>query len=102
MAQSVIDLSLRYRMPTAADRDRFALWCQQVLAHAAARDRAGVLGDVATLEWIRDRFASTLDRGAAANVNARLRDLRAAADAGQLAPAADHAARLIGQLRLAS
>ena len=100
VAQSVLDLALRYRSPVEIDRARFELWCQQVLEHAAARDRAGVRGDVATLEWIRDRFASTLDRSQAADVDGRLRALRTAADAGQLAAAGDHAARLIGRLRL--
>ena len=100
VAQSVLDLSLRYRSPVEIDRARFELWCQQVLEHAAARDRAGVRGDIATLEWIRDRFASTLDRSQAADIDGRLRALRAAADAGQLAAAGDHAARLIGRLRL--
>lgn len=98
--QSVLDLSLRYRSPVEIDRARFELWCQQVLEHAAARDRTGVRGDVATLEWIRDRFASTLDRSQATDLDGRLRALRGAADAGQLAAAGDHAARLIGRLRL--
>jgi hypothetical protein len=97
--QSVLDLQLRYRAPADVDRDRFELWCHQVLVHAAAHDAAGVRGDVATLEWIRDRIAGTFEPPALADVDARLRALRAAADARQVAAAADHAARLIGRLR---
>jgi hypothetical protein len=98
-AQSALDLLLRYRTTVDIDRARFELWCQRVLQHAAARDRADVRGAVATLEWIRDRFLSTLKRTDAADLDDHLRALRTAADAGQLAAAGDHAARLIGQLR---
>jgi hypothetical protein len=101
-AQSVLDLSLRYQTPAAIDRARFELWCQQILEDAASGNRAEVRGDVATLEWIRDRFVHTLDRGTAHDLDARLRTLRSAADSGHLAPAADHAARLISRLRLAA
>jgi hypothetical protein len=98
-AHSMLDLRLRHRSPDEVDRDRFELWCHQVLVHAAVRDRAGVSGDVATLEWIRDRIAGTFDPPALADVDARLRALRSAADGGRVAAAADHAARLIGRLR---
>jgi hypothetical protein len=97
--QSVLDLQLRHRSPDEVDRDRFELWCHQVLVHAAVRDSAGVRGDAATLEWVRDRLAGALDPATLADVDARLRALRAAADGGRVAAAADHAARLIGRLR---
>ena len=56
-------------------------------------------GDVAVLEWIRDRFAPTLSPAARAELDTRLRDLRSAADARNLPAAADHAARLAARLR---
>jgi hypothetical protein len=98
-SQSVLDLRLQHRPAAEVDRHRFELWCQQALLHAAAGDRAGVRGAVATLEWVRDRFAHTLSAAGATEVDERLRALRAAADAGSLAAAGDHAARLSGAMR---
>ncbi len=97
--QSVLDLRLRYEDHVAVDLRRFELWTQQLRVHAAADDSAGVSGDVATLEWIRDRFTATLTPAGSSEVDARLRDLRAATDAGNLRSAADHAARLAARLR---
>jgi hypothetical protein len=89
---------LRHRPPAEIEGARFELWTQQALVYAAARDSAGVIGDVATLEWIRDRIAHTLKPGELAEVDARLRATRTAADAKRLA-AADHAVRLGQRLR---
>jgi hypothetical protein len=94
LGQSILDLKLRHRPPAEIDRARFELWSQQVLVHAAARDAGGVRGDVATMEWIRDRIAHTLGDGELAELDTRLRAARAAADATQLAAAADQAVRL--------
>jgi len=97
--QSILDLRLRHRPPAEIDRARFELWTQQILVHAASRDSAGVSGDVATLEWIRDRIVQTLEPGELAELDTRLRALRTAADAKRLAAAADHAVRLGQRLR---
>ncbi len=97
--QSILDLRLRHRPPAEIDRARFELWTQQVLVHAAGRDSAGVSGDVATLEWIRDRIVDTLEPAELAEVDTRLRAMRTAADAKRLAAAADHAVRLGQRLR---
>jgi hypothetical protein len=99
VGQSVLDLRLRYRPAAEIDAARFHLWSQQLRVDAAAGDLAGVTGSVAVLEWTRDRFAQTLSPAARADVNARLRQLRAAADAGNVRAAADHAARLGARLR---
>ena len=99
VTQSVLDLELRYRPPTEIDTARFYLWTQQLRVDAAARDLAGVTGDVAVLEWIRDRIAQTLDAAGRSEIDLRLRALRAAADARNLPAAADHAARLGARLR---
>jgi hypothetical protein len=97
--QSALDLELRFRAPAAIDAARFELWTQQLRVDAAAKDLPGVTGDVATLEWIRDRFADSLDSSRRRDLNAGLRGLRAATDAENLPAAADHAARLASQLR---
>ena len=99
MAQSVLDLELRYRPPAEIDSARFNLWTQQLRVDAAAKDLAGVTGDVAVLEWIRDRIAHTLNTAGRSEINSRLRALRAATDARNLPAAADHAARLGARLR---
>jgi hypothetical protein len=97
--QSALDLELRHRPQAEIDAARFELWAQQLIVHAASRDLAGVSGDVAVLEWIRSRFADTLDASARRELDARLRALRAAADARNLPAAADQAARLVSVLR---
>jgi hypothetical protein len=99
VAQSVLDLELRYRPPAEIDAARFNLWTQQLRVHAAAKDLSGVTGDVAVLEWIRDRIAHTLQAAGRSEINSRLRALRAATDARNLPTAADHAARLGARLR---
>jgi hypothetical protein len=100
LAQSVLDLHLRYQSPAAVDTERFVLWTQQLRVHAAAGDRDGVTGDVAVLEWIRDRLTGSLGAGALQEVDTRLSALRGASDAGNLRAAADHAARLAARIRL--
>jgi hypothetical protein len=97
--QSTLDLRLQYRPPADVDRERFVLWTRQLRLDAAARNLAGVTGDVATLEWVRDRITPTLDGAGRLEIDKRLRDLRTAADAANLPAAADHAARLAARLR---
>jgi hypothetical protein len=99
VSQPILDLELRYRRPVDIDVARFHLWTQQLRVHAAAKDLAGLTGDVAVLEWIRDRIPAAVDRVGQREVDARLHDLRAAADARNLPAAADHAARLGARVR---
>ena len=99
IAQSTLDLELRHRPATDIDAARFDLRARRLVVDAAARDLAGVRGDVAVLEWMRDQFAHTLGGAGRAEVDARLRALRAAADARNLPAAADHAARLAARVR---
>jgi hypothetical protein len=98
VAQSVLDLQLRYRSQTEIDAARFHLWTQQLRVDAVAGNLGDVAGDVAVLEWIRDRIARSLGP-ARREVDARLAALRGAADAGNLPAAADHAARLGARVR---
>jgi hypothetical protein len=97
--QSVLDLELRHRTQSKIDAQRFHLWTQQLRVDAAAQDLAGVTGDVAVLEWIRDRITERLDRAGRKEIDARLSALRGATDAKNLPAAADHAARLGARLR---
>ncbi len=76
LAQATLDLELRHLPPARIDRARFDLWLRQVVIDAASRDRAAVSGDVAVLEWIRDRFAHTLDSVAVTWIDAQLEQLR--------------------------
>jgi hypothetical protein len=76
---AILDLQLQYRTPAEIDHARFDLWAQQVLVDAAAADLDAVSGDVATLEWIRDRIAPGLDSIVAIRIDAHLEELRAGA-----------------------
>ncbi len=102
VAQSVLDLELRYRPTAEVDVERFHLWTQQLRVDAAADDLAGVTGAVATLEWIRDRIAHTLTAAGRQEIDSRLRALRVASDERNLTTGADHAARLGARIRALS
>jgi hypothetical protein len=99
LGQSAYDLELRYRPAQEIDATRFELWTQQLRVDAAAGNLGAVTGDLAVLEWIRDRFAHSLDPEGRKSFESRLHDLRAASDAKNLPAAADHAARLAAWLR---
>jgi hypothetical protein len=86
--QAALDLELRYRSPAATDRARFELWTRLIGVDAAAGRRGAVSGDVATLEWIRDRIASTLDPVSRTRIDARLSRLRERVADGELRAAA--------------
>jgi len=97
VAQSALDLELLYLGNVEADR--FHLHAQQLRVHAAAKDRGGVSAEVATLEWIRDRLASSLTEARLADLDAELRALRGASSAANVQAAADIAARAAAQVR---
>jgi hypothetical protein len=97
LAQSALDLELLYR--GNVEVDRFHLHTQQLRVHAAANDLAGVTGEVAVLEWIRDRLAADLSETQRADLDADLRSLRSAASAGNARAAADIAATAAARLR---
>jgi len=52
-----LDLQLRHRPRADIDMELLDLWARQLLIDAAAGNRGAVLGDAATLKWIRDRIA---------------------------------------------
>jgi hypothetical protein len=76
VSSSTLDLELRHRSPTEIDRARLGLWARQLAVDARAADTARVRGDIATLEWIRDRFAHTIDDVDLTRVDTQLVELR--------------------------
>jgi len=60
VAQAALDLELRYWTPDQIDLRRFELWARQTVVDTAAKQLGAVSGDVACLEWTRDRIADRL------------------------------------------
>ena len=82
VASAGLDVQLRYRTPVEIDLERFDLRARQLILDAAGGRAAAAAGEVTTLEWIRDRLGL---RGVPArDVDAQLRYLAAAAEAGEL------------------
>jgi hypothetical protein len=98
VSRSALELELRHRPVAEIDRARFELWARQLVVDATAGDAGGVRGDLATLEWIRDRFATTLDKVDLTRVDAQLVGLRAALNDDDLRGIAARANRLRAKL----
>ncbi|MGH2579590.1 MAG: hypothetical protein ACRDGP_01920 [Actinomycetota bacterium] len=94
VAQSTLDLELRYRPASDVNLARFDLWAAQLLVDAVARDRAAVRGDVFTLGYIRDRILHALNPDEFIAVNIQLGRLQIASVDGALARAARAARKL--------
>ncbi len=94
VAQSTLDLELRYRPAPEVNLARFDLWAAQILVDAAARDEAAVRGDVFTLGYIRDRILHALNPDAFTAVNIQLGRLQIAVVDGAPARAARAARKL--------
>jgi hypothetical protein len=94
VALATLDLQLPYRAPAEIDVARFELWARRIIIDAAAGDAAGVIGDVAVLEWIRDRIARTLDSVDLTRVDFQLLELRNNAGDQDLGAAARTASAL--------
>jgi hypothetical protein len=94
VAQADLDLQLRHRPPAEIDRDRFELWARQLEVDAAAGNTGWVMGDLATLEWIRDRFVHRLDKVDAVRIDVHLGELRTRLNDDDLEGAGAEAARL--------
>ncbi|HLM65224.1 MAG TPA: hypothetical protein VK306_13060 [Acidimicrobiales bacterium] len=97
VAQANLDLQLQYRPTTDIDVARLQLWARQLVvdARSGEPDPGNVAGDVSSLGWVWDRIAQTVDDSTADDVDARLDDLRSAADDEDLAAAARAAARFL-------
>jgi hypothetical protein len=78
LGQAALDLELRYRPPDEIDLGRFDLWARQTVVDAAAGRLGAVSGDVASLEWTRDRIADRLDPADLSRINSELLALREA------------------------
>ncbi len=92
--RAALDLELQYRSLAYVDLDELALWSDQLTLDAAADSPAKVSGDVAAMETLWARAGATVDPALAETIGSTLTDLRAAADAGDLAGASELAARL--------
>ena len=93
VAQSALDLQLRYWPPAEIDRERFDLWARRLVVDAKAGNATGVTGDLVVLEWIRDRIAHTLDPVDRARINSQLVRLRTSVHNEDLPAAAAVAAQ---------
>ncbi|MEJ7585282.1 MAG: hypothetical protein WKF43_14650, partial [Acidimicrobiales bacterium] len=102
VAQSALDLELRHRSTVYVDLGRLHLHAQQLRIDAAAGRPGDVAAEVATLEWIRDRISGTFTAVELQQLDDDLAGLRAAATTGNLATAADQAARLANLARTLS
>jgi hypothetical protein len=80
VALAGLDLQLQYVPPVRVDRARFRLWLRHSVVDARAGAAGRLLGDVATLEWIRDRIARSLEPVELTRVDTLLGELRAHAD----------------------
>ncbi len=85
---AALDVQLLDAEVSDVDLGRLEAWARQTIVDAASDDAAGVLGDLATLETLRDRME--LDAAAGAAIDAA----RAAADSDDLAAVAEALAGL--------
>lgn len=81
--QAGLDLQLRYRSQVEVDRARFDLWLRRLILDASDRNAAGARGDVATLEWIRDRIARAMDPARLSGIDHLLKNARTSANDAQ-------------------
>ena len=100
VATAVVDLELPFRSVTDTDRDRFEIWVRQLVADADREEAVPgfVAVDVATLDWLIQRFGSRLDAETLATIESQLVELRAAADGEDVATAADLGTQLLATL----
>jgi hypothetical protein len=94
VAQAGLDLQLQHRPPAEVDLARLELWTRQLLLDLEAGARGAVAGDLATLEWVRDRIAHALGSAEVSRIDLHLGDLRLATMNKDVRAAAGAAARL--------
>jgi hypothetical protein len=94
LREAALDLELQYRPVAAIDLGRFDLWLRQVVVDARRDDAGVVSGDVATLEWIRDRVVRALGPVGVIRLDTLLRGLRTSSDDGELEAASARATAL--------
>ncbi|HUQ15935.1 MAG TPA: hypothetical protein VM094_07750 [Gemmatimonadales bacterium] len=79
VALPTLDLKLRHRTAAETDLDLLDVWARQLVLDAAAGDQNAVIGDAATLGWIRDRVARDVPLPELRALDERLAGLRSAA-----------------------
>lgn len=94
VALPTLDLKLRHRTAAETDLDLLDVWARQLVLDAAAGDKNAVIGDAATLKWIRDRVARDVSLPELQALDERLDGLRSAAAARNLKVAGTAAASL--------
>jgi hypothetical protein len=94
VAQAALDLRLRYEPPAEIDLRRFEQWTRQLMVDAQANAQGGVSGDLATLEWTRDRFADAIGSTDQTRIDARILALRDDVNNKERAAAGADAAKL--------
>ena len=92
--QAALDLELQYRPAAEVDRGRFDTWLRRLLLDARAKDEGAVLGDVSTVEWIRDRVETSFDPVGLTSLDQHLKELRESAAEGDFEAASATAAEL--------
>jgi hypothetical protein len=92
--RSALDLELQFRPPTDIDLARLEILAKQVLVDADDNEEADTAGDIATMEWVRNRFAHAIDSTLLGQIDGRVRDLRTAAVAEDLGAVSEAAAGL--------
>jgi hypothetical protein len=97
VALASIDLQIPYQTQEQTDRARFEVWARQLVADSERIEAVPgfTAGDVATLEWIWQRFAHTVDQRTAGEIDSQLADLGAAADEEDAATVAELAPALL-------
>lgn len=98
VAQTALDLKLRYRSPLEIDLGRAGLWGRQVVVDANDGDLPAVTGDRAVLDWIRERLLAALDETDTTRFDAALLDLDGSISDKDLDAAGKAGERLIDTL----
>ena len=94
VGQAALDIELRYRPPAEIDLARFELWARQLIVDAEANRLDWVNGDIAGLEWTRDRLVASLKPVDLTRINTTLLTIREKAVDGEFEAASRHAATL--------
>jgi hypothetical protein len=76
VASAGLDLQLRYRPVAEIDIARFGQWARRTIVHAKMGSLGSVRSDLATMEWIRDRFVPAVDVVDLTSIDAHLGSLR--------------------------
>ena len=73
---AALDLELQFRPIAEIEIARFDHWLRRCIADALAKNHDGMMSDIATLEWVRDRFAHGCDKVALTRLDYLLKQLR--------------------------